>query len=130
MQLCDWKSTLDASNDALKLNASNTKALFRRANAYANLNFIEEAIEALNSAHKIDPSDELIIKELQRLKVRLKLCREQERSLYKRMIAGAHRDGKYHQLYRFIHRFRYTLLAFFVVVFALFIYFLRIVMEW
>lgn len=59
LQLCDWKSTLDASNDALNLNAGNTKALFRRANAYANLNFIEEAIGALNMAHQIDPNDEV-----------------------------------------------------------------------
>ncbi|KAM3720536.1 Peptidyl-prolyl cis-trans isomerase FKBP8 [Dirofilaria immitis] len=127
-KLCDWKLTLDASSAALNLNASNTKALFRRANAYANLNFIEEAIDTLNTAHQIDPNDELIIKELRRLKARLKLCREQERSLYKRMLAGAHGDNEHRTYY--IHRLRYLLLAFFIIVFALFIHFLRIVMGW
>lgn len=53
---------MDASSDALNLNASNTKALFRRANAYANLNFIEEAIDTLNIAHQIDPNDEVNFK--------------------------------------------------------------------
>ncbi|CAG9537173.1 unnamed protein product [Cercopithifilaria johnstoni] len=126
-KLCDWKLTLDASSDALNLNSSNTKALFRRANAYANLNFIEEAIDTLNIAHQIDPSDELILKELRRQKARLKLCREQERSLYKRMLAGTQSDnGRMH----FIRWLRYSLLAFFIVVFALFIHFLRIVMDW
>lgn len=48
---------MDASNEALSLNPKNTKALFRRANAYANLNFIEEAMDALNTAHSIDPDD-------------------------------------------------------------------------
>ncbi|VDK87643.1 unnamed protein product [Litomosoides sigmodontis] len=126
-KLCDWKLTLDASSDALNLNAGNTKALFRRANAYANLNFVDEAIDTLNIAHQIDPNDELIVKELRRLKAHLKLCREQERSLYKRMLSGAQsdREGTH-----FISRARYSLLAFFVVVFALFIHFLRIVMGW
>lgn len=59
LQLCDWKSTLDASSEALNLNAKNTKALFRRANAYANLNFLEEAIDTLKIAHNIDPDDEV-----------------------------------------------------------------------
>uniref|UniRef100_A0A8R1XQE8 peptidylprolyl isomerase n=1 Tax=Onchocerca volvulus TaxID=6282 RepID=A0A8R1XQE8_ONCVO len=127
-KLCDWKLTLDASNDALNLNAGNTKALFRRANAYANLNFIEEAIDTLNIAHEIDPKDELIVKELRRLKARLKLCREQERSLYKRMLAGAQADNE-HRIYS-IRRLRYSLLAFFIVAFALFIHFLRIIMDW
>lgn len=49
--------TLDAAEEALKLNASNTKALFRRANAYANLNFIDEAIDTLKAANTIDPDD-------------------------------------------------------------------------
>ncbi|VBB29711.1 unnamed protein product [Acanthocheilonema viteae] len=125
-KLCDWKLTLDASNNALNLNASNTKALFRRANAYASLNFIEEAIDTLNIAHQIDPNDELIVRELRRLKARLKLCREQERSLYKRMLAGTQGDNE--RTYS-IRRLRcYSLLAFFIVVFALFIHFLRIVM--
>lgn len=53
---------MDASNDALNLNAGNTKALFRRANAYANLNFIDEAIDTLNIAHQIDPNDEVNFK--------------------------------------------------------------------
>ncbi|VIO97096.1 Uncharacterized protein BM_BM10195 [Brugia malayi] len=127
-KLCDWKLTLDASSNALNLNANNTKALFRRANAYANLNFIEEAIDTLNIAHQIDPNDELILKELRRLKARLKLCREQERSLYKRMLVGA--QGNNENRTYFIRRLRYSLLAFFVVVFALFIHFLRIVMDW
>uniref|UniRef100_A0A915Q774 peptidylprolyl isomerase n=1 Tax=Setaria digitata TaxID=48799 RepID=A0A915Q774_9BILA len=126
-KLCDWKLTLDASSDALNLNAGNTKALFRRANAYANLNFIEEAIDTLNTAHEIDPNDE--VRELRRLKARLKLCREQERSLYKRMLVGAHGDSE-HRKYHFIRRLRYSILAFFIVVFALFIHFLRIVMDW
>ncbi|VDN08381.1 unnamed protein product [Thelazia callipaeda] len=121
-KLCDWKSTLDASNNALSLNSGNTKALFRRANAYANLNFIEEAIETLNTAHQIDPQDELIVREMLRLRTRLKLCREQERSLYKRMLAGAH-DSSEDQPQTFINRLKFALCAIFIVALALFIHF-------
>lgn len=52
--------TLDASNKALQLNPENTKALFRKANAFANLNLIEEAITTLRSAINIDPEDQVI----------------------------------------------------------------------
>uniref|UniRef100_A0A915BQP9 peptidylprolyl isomerase n=1 Tax=Parascaris univalens TaxID=6257 RepID=A0A915BQP9_PARUN len=125
-KLCDWKMTLDAAEEALKLNASNTKALFRRANAYANLNFIDEAIDTLKAANTIDPDDVLIGKELRRLKARQRLCREQERSLCKRMLAGARGDESLRGARRLSPSARYALLAFFIMVFALFIHFLRI----
>ncbi|KHN84347.1 binding protein [Toxocara canis] len=125
-KLCDWKMTLDTSDKALKLNASNTKALFRRASAYTNLNFIDEAIETLKTASAIDPDDVLITKELRRLKGRQRLCREQERSLYKRMLAGARGDEDLRGARHLTAPARYALLAFFVMVFASFIHFLRI----
>ncbi|VDK49563.1 unnamed protein product [Anisakis simplex] len=134
-KLCDWKMTLETSNEALKLNASNTKALFRRANAYANLNLVDEAIETLKLASAIDPDDALILKELRRLKSRQRLCREQERSLYKRMLIGSSpndddvtRSVAGGGMRRLTASVRYALLAFFVMVFALFIHFFRIYM--
>lgn len=128
-KLCDWKSTLDASDEALRLNPLNTKALFRRANAYANLNFNEEAINTLKIASNIDPNDDLIDKELHRLKARQRVCREQERSLYKRMLSGANTEHGVRQHRSLTVTLRYVFLAFFVVVLALFIHFLSVVIS-
>ncbi|MFH4976097.1 hypothetical protein AB6A40_002806 [Gnathostoma spinigerum] len=128
-KLCDWKSTLESADESLKLNPNNTKALFRRANAYENLNCIEESIGTLKQAQLIDPGDQLVLKELHRLKARRRLHLEQERSLYKRMLAGASDENDYRKKRSMSPSMRYALLAFFTVVFALFIHFLRLMLT-
>ncbi|VDN53712.1 unnamed protein product [Dracunculus medinensis] len=123
--LCDWDMTLDASNKALQLNPENTKALFRKANAFANLNLIEEAITTLRSAINIDPEDQFIRKELNRLKVRFRLYQEQERSLCKRMISGRCLENET-KFRAHGTRLRYVLLTIFFIFFGLFIHFLLV----
>lgn len=111
-KLGDWKATLTAAAEALKLNEKNSKALFRQANAFANMNMVNEAIESLKTAAAMEPSDVLIAKELQRMKLLQRKHIKKERNLYKRMLAGMHLDDASAQ--RFVVRYRY-LMSIFVV---------------
>uniref|UniRef100_A0A8C5E7Y4 Peptidyl-prolyl cis-trans isomerase D n=1 Tax=Gouania willdenowi TaxID=441366 RepID=A0A8C5E7Y4_GOUWI len=55
MQL--WQEALDSCNEALELNEANTKALFRRAQAWQGLKEFSEAMADLKKAQGITPED-------------------------------------------------------------------------
>ena len=71
----DWKVTKENCNKALEIDASNVKALFRRAAAFEKCKQYEEALADLATAASHAPEDKNVIKAVARVK---KLQKKQE----------------------------------------------------
>ena len=71
----DWKLTKENCNKALEIDASNVKALFRRATAFEKCKQFEEALADLATAASNAPEDKNVIKATARVK---KLQKKQE----------------------------------------------------
>lgn len=71
----DWKLTKENCNKALEIDASNVKALFRRATAFEKSKQYEEALVDLATAASHAPEDKNVIKATARVK---KLQKKQE----------------------------------------------------
>jgi len=67
-----YKEALSASDEVLKLDPRNFKALFRRGQARSELGGLLEAFADVRQASEISPSDKAIAAELQRLRARVK----------------------------------------------------------
>lgn len=121
---------LTSTSEALRLDPSNVKALYRRSTTLARKNLIEEAIDYLHRALALSPNDVGMLAFLQGLRATRKRQKEQERARCRRMLAGAGlADGKEPGvLSRLFHGILSKrsgfLLAFFVLTLALFVHFL------
>lgn len=51
----DWNAVLEWTEKCLKLDSGNSKALYRRGNAFAMLNQLDNAISCLRQAVNIEP---------------------------------------------------------------------------
>ncbi|XP_034398919.1 peptidyl-prolyl cis-trans isomerase D [Cyclopterus lumpus] len=85
MQL--WQDALDSCNEALELNQANTKALFRRAQAWQGLKENGKAMIDLKKAHGIAPEDKAIGNELKRVQLKIQEEKEKEKKIYAKMFA-------------------------------------------
>ncbi|TNN42290.1 Peptidyl-prolyl cis-trans isomerase D [Liparis tanakae] len=85
MQL--WQDALDSCNEALELNQENTKALFRRAQAWQGLKENGNAMIDLKKAHGVAPEDKAIGNELKRVQQKIQEEKEKEKKIYAKMFA-------------------------------------------
>lgn len=85
MQL--WQDALDSCNEALELNQTNTKALFRRAQAWQGLKEYSKALVDLKKAQGIAPEDKAIGNEMKRVHLKIQEEKEKEKKIYAKMFA-------------------------------------------
>ncbi|XP_061541444.1 peptidyl-prolyl cis-trans isomerase D [Phycodurus eques] len=82
-----WQETVDSCNEALALDKGNTKALFRRAQAWQGLKEYNQAMTDLKSAQGIAPEDKAISNEMKRVQLQVQQEKEREKKIYAKMFA-------------------------------------------
>ncbi|XP_012689741.1 peptidyl-prolyl cis-trans isomerase D [Clupea harengus] len=87
LKLEQWQDAIDNCNEALELDETNTKALFRRAQAWQSLKEFNNAMTDLKKAQEIAPNDKAISNEMQRIKQRVKDEKDKEKKLFSKMFA-------------------------------------------
>ncbi|KAM6923534.1 peptidyl-prolyl cis-trans isomerase D [Xenentodon cancila] len=85
MQL--WQDALDSCSEALELNEANTKALFRRAQAWQGLKEFDKALADLKKAQEIAPEDKAITNEMKKVHLKIQEEKEKEKKIYAKMFA-------------------------------------------
>ncbi|PWA18747.1 hypothetical protein CCH79_00005555 [Gambusia affinis] len=84
-----WQEALESCNEALELNQENTKALFRRAQAWQGLKEYNKALVDLKKAQGIAPEDKAIINEMKKVQLKIQEEKEKEKKIYAKMSAAA-----------------------------------------
>lgn len=88
LKLGDGAMAEKASNDALKLDMANVKALYRRAQAKRlNLDFEGAKVDLLTAA-KVDPQNREVRKELDELKEAMKEQARRDKAMFGKMFAA------------------------------------------
>lgn len=82
-----WQEALDSCNEALDLSETNTKALFRRAQAWQGLKDYSQAMMDLKKAQEVSPEDKAIINEMKRVQLKIQEEKEKEKKIYAKMFA-------------------------------------------
>uniref|UniRef100_A0A672QSZ7 Peptidyl-prolyl cis-trans isomerase D n=1 Tax=Sinocyclocheilus grahami TaxID=75366 RepID=A0A672QSZ7_SINGR len=82
-----WQEAIESCDEALELNQTNTKALFRRAQAWQGLKEFNKAMIDLKKAHEIAPDDKAIGNEMLKVKQQVKEEKEKEKKIYAKMFA-------------------------------------------
>lgn len=82
-----WQEAIASCDEALQLNQTNTKALFRRAQAWQGLNEFNKAMIDLKKAQEIAPGDKAIGNEMLKVKQQVKEEKEKEKKIYAKMFA-------------------------------------------
>ncbi|XP_043982518.1 peptidyl-prolyl cis-trans isomerase D isoform X1 [Gambusia affinis] len=82
-----WQEALESCNEALELNQENTKALFRRAQAWQGLKEYNKALVDLKKAQGIAPEDKAIINEMKKVQLKIQEEKEKEKKIYAKMFA-------------------------------------------
>ncbi|XP_029472498.1 peptidyl-prolyl cis-trans isomerase D [Rhinatrema bivittatum] len=83
----DWRAAIESCEEALELDPSNTKALYRRAQGWQGLKDYDQALEDLKKAHEIAPEDKAISTEILRVKHKMKEQKAKEKAVYAKMFA-------------------------------------------
>ncbi|XP_078262730.1 peptidyl-prolyl cis-trans isomerase D [Rhinoraja longicauda] len=87
LKLCDWDGTIEHCDEALAINQSNTKALYRRAQAWQAKKDYDKALDDLKKALDITPEDKAVNNELLRVKQKKKELKDKEKATYAKMFA-------------------------------------------
>ncbi|XP_069557865.1 peptidyl-prolyl cis-trans isomerase D isoform X1 [Brachyistius frenatus] len=82
-----WQDAVDSCNEALELNQANTKALFRRAQAWQGLKEYSKAMTDLKKAQEIAPEDKAIGNDVKRVHLKMQEEKEREKKIYAKMFA-------------------------------------------
>ncbi|XP_036372496.1 peptidyl-prolyl cis-trans isomerase D [Megalops cyprinoides] len=85
MQL--WQEAIDSCSEALELNQTNTKALYRRAQGWQGMKEYDKALLDLKKAQEIAPEDKAIGNEILRVRQKVKEEKEKEKRTYAKMFA-------------------------------------------
>uniref|UniRef100_UPI00398F1F87 peptidyl-prolyl cis-trans isomerase D n=1 Tax=Pristiophorus japonicus TaxID=55135 RepID=UPI00398F1F87 len=83
----DWTAAIESCDEALDINQSNTKALYRRAQAWQAKKDYSQALIDLKKAQEITPEDKAINSEILRVKQKIKEQKEKEKATYAKMFA-------------------------------------------
>jgi tetratricopeptide (TPR) repeat protein len=86
LKLKEYTNVLEATNHALKIDANNVKALFRRAQALVQLHRWDEADELLLAAAHLEPSNKAVRDEIQQMKTRRQEHAAKERTIFTSMF--------------------------------------------
>ncbi|XP_072440359.1 peptidyl-prolyl cis-trans isomerase D [Chiloscyllium punctatum] len=87
LKLSDWDAAIESCDEALEINQSNTKALYRRAQAWQAKKDYDQALDDLKKAQDITPEDKAISNEILRVKQKKKEIKEKEKATYAKMFA-------------------------------------------
>lgn len=87
LKLNNYEGAIRDCNFVINQNENNVKALFRRGQAYMGQNSLEQALEDLSKAHRLEPSDAGIKNAYLSLKKKLAERKEKERKAYARMFS-------------------------------------------
>ncbi|XP_041047998.1 peptidyl-prolyl cis-trans isomerase D [Carcharodon carcharias] len=87
LKLSDWNAAIESCDEALEINQSNTKALYRRAQAWQAKKDYDQALDDLKKAQEITPEDKAISNEILRVKQKKKEQKEKEKATYAKMFA-------------------------------------------
>lgn len=94
----DFSEAIKMCGDALKVEADNVKALYRRGVAYSNTGLFAKASADLKAAFHLDNKNVAVKKELIRLKERAKASKAREKNIFGKMFnssgAGFYDDKK------------------------------------
>jgi len=83
----DSKGAVDDLTEVLVLDDVNTKALYRRAQAYIQMKDYEEASDDLNSAAKISPDDKAIQREKTNVKNLIAQKKKRDKEIYSKLFS-------------------------------------------
>ncbi|XP_006213657.1 peptidyl-prolyl cis-trans isomerase D isoform X2 [Vicugna pacos] len=87
LKMSDWQGAVDSCLEALEIDPSNTKALYRRAQGWQGLKDYDEALADLKKAQEIAPEDKAIQAELLKVKQKIKAQKDKEKAAYAKMFA-------------------------------------------
>lgn len=87
LKLSLWQEAIESCDEALEINQTNTKALFRRAQAWQGLKEFNKAMIDLKKAQEIAPDDKAIGNEMVKVKQQVKEEKEKEKKIYAKMFA-------------------------------------------
>ncbi|XP_062406049.1 peptidyl-prolyl cis-trans isomerase D [Sardina pilchardus] len=82
-----WQDAIDNCNEVVEMDETNTKALFRRAQAWQGMKEFNNAMTDLKKAQEIAPNDKAIANEMQRVKQRVKEEKDKEKKMFAKMFA-------------------------------------------
>ena len=83
-----WKDALEQSTKALEIDASNAKALFRRAQAHLHRADYDLAEKDLKHALEKEPNDKEIVALLNKCKAQQKLQDQKDKAMFAKMLAA------------------------------------------
>ncbi|KAM8939998.1 peptidyl-prolyl cis-trans isomerase D [Pelodytes ibericus] len=87
LKISDFRAAIESCHEALEIDPSNTKALYRQAQGWQGLKDYEQALVDLKKAHELTPDDKAISSEILRVKHRIKEQKEKEKAVYAKMFA-------------------------------------------
>jgi len=94
LQLDKPQKVVDQCKLVLDLNKKSVKAYFRMGKAYQDLGMLEQAKEALSSAHELAPADRSVLAELITLDTSLQHRKNEEQTLYRHMFKNVKNVAK------------------------------------
>ncbi|XP_026531652.1 peptidyl-prolyl cis-trans isomerase D [Notechis scutatus] len=83
----EWQDAIENCTKALAIDSTNTKALYRKAQAWEGMKDYDKALVELQKAQDIAPQDKAIRMEVQKVKQKIKNEKEKERAAYAKMFA-------------------------------------------
>ncbi|KKA29137.1 hypothetical protein TD95_003480 [Thielaviopsis punctulata] len=87
----EWNDVRKAASAALQVesikDADKAKALFRRGLAYKELKSVEDALEDLEQANKLAPTDAAVAKEYMALKAKVAERKKKEKAAYRKLFS-------------------------------------------
>ncbi|XP_023611167.1 peptidyl-prolyl cis-trans isomerase D isoform X2 [Myotis lucifugus] len=87
LKMSNWQGAVDSCLEALEIDPSNTKALYRRAQGWQGLKEYDQALADLKKAQEIAPEDKAIQAELLKVKQKIKAQKDKEKAAYAKMFA-------------------------------------------
>uniref|UniRef100_A0A0B8RPL9 Peptidyl-prolyl cis-trans isomerase D n=1 Tax=Philothamnus irregularis TaxID=1899461 RepID=A0A0B8RPL9_9SAUR len=87
LKLLEWQDAIENCAKALAIDPTNTKALYRKAQAWEGTKDYDKALVELQKAQDIAPQDKAIRMEVQKVKQKIKNEKEKERAAYAKMFA-------------------------------------------
>nr|XP_026251718.1 peptidyl-prolyl cis-trans isomerase D [Urocitellus parryii] len=87
LKMSNWQGAVDSCLEALEMDPSNTKALYRRAQGWQGLKEYDQALADLKKAQEIAPEDKAIQAELLKVKQKIKAEKDKEKAVYAKMFA-------------------------------------------
>ncbi|XP_028658489.2 peptidyl-prolyl cis-trans isomerase D [Erpetoichthys calabaricus] len=87
LKLQQWQEAIDSCTEALTLDHSNTKALYRRAQAWQGIKEYDKALVDLKKAQEINPEDKAVHNEMLKVKQKVKEEKEREKKAYAKLFS-------------------------------------------